>query len=96
MVATFAEFDSKPGSVRDALARARRGWLGALTQQVAIAQAAGDVASTPPAEMIAFEIDALLSSANVARNFTDDTSHLDMVRSLIELRLQPNAAASGG
>jgi hypothetical protein len=87
MAATFADYDSRPGSVRDALAGSRRGWLALLEQEAARAQAAGDLAPTPGAAMVAFEIDALLAAANVARNFADDTSSLDLARDLIDLRL---------
>ena len=92
MVATFSEYDSRPGPVRDALARARRGWLGLLEQQAALAQAAGDLATSPSAEMVAFEIDALLGAANVGRNFGDDTAPLTLARDLITLRLGAVAA----
>jgi AcrR family transcriptional regulator len=87
MAATFADYDSRPGAVRDALAGSRRGWLALLEQEAARAQAAGDLAPTPGAAMVAFEIDALLAAANVARNFADDTSSLDLARDLIDLRL---------
>ncbi len=42
--------------------------------------------------MVAFEIDAVLSAANVARNFSDDTGPLATARALIELRLGLAAA----
>lgn len=87
MVATLSEFDSRPGPVRDALSRARRHWLRLLEQQVAIAQAAGDLAPVPGAALLAFEVDALLASANVSRNLSDDTTPLDAARELIDLRL---------
>jgi AcrR family transcriptional regulator len=87
MGATIPDFDSRPGPVRDALASARRGWLSLLGREVAIAQRAGDLAASPPAEMLAFEIDAVLAAANVSRNLADDTSALDVARSLIDLRL---------
>jgi AcrR family transcriptional regulator len=87
MVATLSEFDSRPGPVRDALARARRGWLALLKRQADIAQTAGDVPSSASAEMLAFEIDALLTAANVARNLGDDTTPLAVARALIALRL---------
>jgi AcrR family transcriptional regulator len=87
MVATLSEFDSRPGPVRDALARARQAWLALLERQVAIAQAAGDVPSSPSAEMVAFEIDALLAAANVSRNLSDDTTPLTVARVLIASRL---------
>ncbi|MDQ6696138.1 MAG: TetR/AcrR family transcriptional regulator [Actinomycetota bacterium] len=87
MVATLSEFDSRPGPVRDALAQARRGWLSLLERQAVIAQAAGDIPASPPAGMLAFEIDALLASANVSRNLSDDTTPLTAARQLIALRL---------
>jgi AcrR family transcriptional regulator len=87
MVATLAEFDSHPGPVRDALAAARRAWLAALEEQVAAAVAAGDLPASPPPAMRAFEIDALLSAANVSRNLSDDTAPLDVARTLIGQRL---------
>jgi hypothetical protein len=94
MVATLAEFDSRPGPVRDALARARRGWLAVLEHEAALAQAAGDIPSSPPAEMVAFEIDALLAAANVTRNLSDDPAPLTAARRLIEFRLGATPAAS--
>jgi AcrR family transcriptional regulator len=94
MVATLSEFDSRPGPVRDALARARRGWLSLLEREAAIAQAAGDIPSSPPAAMLAFEIDALLAAANVSRNLSEAATPLAVARSLIALRLgaPPTAA----
>jgi AcrR family transcriptional regulator len=92
MVATLAEYDSRPGPVRDALARARHGWLKLLERQASIAQTAGDIQTVPAADMVAFEIDALLAAANISRNLSDDTSHLAAVRALITLRLGTSAA----
>jgi AcrR family transcriptional regulator len=95
MVATLSEFDSRPGAVRDALARARKGWLALLERQCSVAQDAGDIPIAPPAAMLAFEIDALLSSANVSRNLGDDTTPLDVARALIRLRLGDAPVAAG-
>jgi AcrR family transcriptional regulator len=95
MVATLSEYDSRPGSVRDALAAARQRWLSLLEHEAAIAQAAGDIPSSPPAAMLAFEIDAVLAAANVDRNLTDAATPLAVARSLIALRLAtpPTATA---
>jgi hypothetical protein len=95
MVATLSEFDSRPGPVRDALARARQGWLSLLEGQAAIAQAAGDIPSSPPAEMLAFEIDAVLAAANVSRNLSDDIAPLAVARALIDLRLEEAPTSKG-
>jgi len=91
MGATFSEFDSRPGAVRDGLARMRRGWLGLLERQAKIAQEAGDIPPVPTAAMLAFEIDALLAAANVSRNLTDDTAVLALARELITVRLGDTA-----
>ena len=88
MSATFAEFDSRPGPVRDALAATRDQWLGLLEHEIAVAQKAGDLGPSPTAAALAFEIDALLAAANVARNLRDDTAPLETARSLIALRLE--------
>lgn len=88
MVATLSEFDSRPGPVRDALTRARRRWLALLEQQAIVAQAAHEIPASPSAEMVAFEIDALLSAANLSRNLAADPAPLALVRSLIALRLE--------
>ena len=87
MVATLSEFDSRPGPVRDALRRARRGWLKLLERNASVAQERADIPDRPAAALIAFEVDALLSMANVQRNITDDAGALDDARRLIELRL---------
>jgi AcrR family transcriptional regulator len=87
MVATLSEFDSRPGPVRDALARARRGWLRLLSSQIAVAQNSGEIPASPSADALAFEIDALLSMANVDRNLSDETTPLETARDLIAMRL---------
>jgi AcrR family transcriptional regulator len=92
MVATLAEFDSRPGPVRDALARARTGWLAALAREAGHAQEAGEIPASPAPDMVAFEVDALLSAANVSRNLGDDTAPLDAARDLIAMRLRPASA----
>jgi hypothetical protein len=88
-----SEFDSRPGPVREALAQARRGWLEALEREAALAQSAGDIPGSPSPAMLAFEIDALLSAANVDRNLSDDTRPLEIARNLIALRLGGRSAA---
>jgi AcrR family transcriptional regulator len=87
MGATFAEFDSKPGPVRDALADTRTRWLGLIEREVATAQSADQIPAEPRAPLLAFEIDALLGAANVARNLHDDENALRIAREIVHLRL---------
>lgn len=87
MVSTIADYDSRPGPIRDAIARARHGWLELLESQARAAQRAGDIPDTPAPALVAFEVDALLSAANLQRNLTDDSAPLEHARELIALRL---------
>ena len=86
MAAVVPEFDSRPGPVRDALARARHDWLALLEREVTHAQANGDLGGIP-APMLAFEIDALLAAANTTRNTTGSIQPLRTARALINMRL---------
>lgn len=69
-VANRAYFDSKPGPVRDALARDQRSWLGFIAEQFRVAVDAGEIAGLD-AELAAFQVDALLSAANTALRMGD-------------------------
>ncbi|MFE7798770.1 TetR/AcrR family transcriptional regulator [Nocardia sp. NPDC057440] len=70
-VATIAEFDSKPGPVRDAIAEDRRDWLAFLAKEIRLAQEQGHLGERN-ADVIAFEIEAVLSAANTAQQMGED------------------------
>ncbi|WP_433756497.1 TetR/AcrR family transcriptional regulator [Nocardia sp. CA-135398] len=70
-VATIAEFDSRPGPVRDAIAEDHREWLDFLAKQIRHAQEAGDLTARD-ADAMAFEFDAVISAANTAQQMGDD------------------------
>jgi AcrR family transcriptional regulator len=69
-VATIAEFDSKPGPVRDAIIEDRRDWQAYLAKQIRRAQESGDLTGRDP-EATAFQLDAIFSSANTAHQMGD-------------------------
>jgi AcrR family transcriptional regulator len=62
--AAVAEFDSKPGPVRDAVVARRRYWVESLARGVREAQAAGEVRADVDAEQLAWELDWILVGAN--------------------------------
>ena len=74
--ANLAEFDSRPGPVRDALARDLRDWAALLTAEFRYAGA-----SDP--ELAAFQLDAVLCLANTALRM-GDTGATARVRSTLE------------
>jgi AcrR family transcriptional regulator len=88
MAATVPEFDSRPGPVRDALADAHRAWLSLLEGQIAQAQENRELAHDTPPDLLAFEIDALLTMANIACNLADQPQPLRAARTLLDIRLR--------
>ena len=65
MGATFAECDSHPGPLRDALVGVRAQWLAVLEHAITTAKRAGDLSRNPTAADLAFEIDALLADGRL-------------------------------
>ncbi|RFU36545.1 TetR/AcrR family transcriptional regulator [Actinomadura logoneensis] len=63
--ANLPEFDSRPGPVRDALARQRRDWLSVISAELRHAVDAGETAPLD-ADLTAFQIDAILNATNIA------------------------------
>ncbi|BDU01757.1 MULTISPECIES: TetR/AcrR family transcriptional regulator [Nocardia] len=70
-VATLAEFDSRPGPVRDAIAEDRRDWLTFLVKEIRRAQQQGHLDGRA-ADAVAFELDAVIAAAHTARQMGDE------------------------
>lgn len=71
--ATLAEFDSHPGPVRDLLVAHHAEWVSLLGHEVGHGVAAGELAEQDPG-LLAFQIDAVLRSTNIALRLGDDAS----------------------
>jgi AcrR family transcriptional regulator len=84
--AAAAEFDDRPGEVRDAVRAGVAGWLGELEHQAALAQADG-------AADLAFEIYSLGLGANACSRLLGDMSVFDRARDAIERRLRDRHGA---
>lgn len=72
LTAASCEFDGRPGRVRDAVARTLRLWNAVLAAEVVIAIEAGQMASTPDPEQVAFEMNAVAMAVNQARQLRAD------------------------
>lgn len=59
-----AEFDARPGRVRDALATIRRDWLRWLERELSEARSAGELRDDADLADLAFHLDALAIAAN--------------------------------
>ncbi|MBS0317357.1 MAG: TetR/AcrR family transcriptional regulator [Proteobacteria bacterium] len=64
-----AEFDDRPGPVRDALADSVRTWLAAVHRAVQLAQQTGELRADADARQIAFEIHGLILAVHNEARF---------------------------
>ncbi|MEC3918929.1 TetR/AcrR family transcriptional regulator [Nocardia sp. CDC160] len=80
--ANLAEFDSRPGPVRDALAENQRAWLELVAGELAYAVENGEIADLDT-DLAAFQIDAVLRAANTALRLGDSEA-VSKVRRVVE------------
>jgi AcrR family transcriptional regulator len=81
--AASAEFDSRPGSVRDEIARLTKAWLIALQEEIAFARSAKQVKATVDPVQVAFELHAYVQEANWAFKLFNDKSAFSHARQAI-------------
>ncbi|MFD3745734.1 TetR/AcrR family transcriptional regulator [Nocardia sp. NPDC058633] len=95
-VATLTEFSSKPGAVRDAVVADHDDWLAFLAGEVRKAQAMGELVDLDP-DLLVFELDAIVSAANIARQ-TGDSARVDAARTIANrlLSAAPDEAGPDG
>jgi hypothetical protein len=85
--AASAEFDSRPGAVRDQIARLTKAWVIALQDEISFAQSQKEIhASVKPAQL-AFELHAYVQEANWAFKLFDDKSAFRLARRAIADRI---------
>jgi AcrR family transcriptional regulator len=75
--ATSAEYDDRPGAVRDAIAAALDAWLGELERQAGIA-------GVGQPERFAFELYAVIMGANARFRLSGDRKVFDHARAALE------------
>jgi AcrR family transcriptional regulator len=93
--AAAAEFDGRPGAVRDRVAAIMKEWLAVLGRSVAEAQGEGQLdASADPAQL-AFELNALEMGANWAYQLHGDRQAFKRARAAMVERLRRLATPEG-
>lgn len=93
--AVAAEFDSRPGPVRDRIAEIMKEWLATLRRAVADAQAAGELKSEVDPTQMAFEFNALELGANWAFQLYGDKQAFARAREAILESLHRQATTRG-
>jgi AcrR family transcriptional regulator len=80
--ANLADFDSRPGPLRDELRKQHASWLALLADQVRRAVAVGELTGLDPADT-AFQLDATLTATNIALRL-GETHAVDRARRAID------------
>jgi hypothetical protein len=86
-VSAMGELDARPGPVRDGALAFSQEWLGLLAEQVAAAQAGGELDSVNDAAQVAFELNAYMVLGNMQFVATGDPAALARVREAVDARL---------
>ncbi|GJF32300.1 TetR family transcriptional regulator [Kitasatospora sp. NE20-6] len=91
--AVSAEYDARPGQLRDALAAAGLAWEEHLRDLVRAARAAGDLLPGTDAELLVFGLVGLLEAANAQALLYGDDTRYDLAAAGVEALLRGAAAA---
>ncbi|WP_259311714.1 TetR/AcrR family transcriptional regulator [Capillimicrobium parvum] len=90
--AVDAEFNARPGRVRDALAVARRDWIGLFVTTIEGAQGLGEIDPGVDARQLTFELDAFLLAANTDALLYDDPVAYERASTAMRARLRSAAS----
>jgi AcrR family transcriptional regulator len=93
--AAAAEFDSRPGPVRDRIAEIMKEWLATLRNAIIEAQQAGQLDKEIDATQLAFEFNSLELGANWAFQLYGEIRAFKRAREAIRERLSRHATAAG-
>jgi AcrR family transcriptional regulator len=94
--AASAEFDSRPGAVREQIAELTKAWMVALREEIEFAQSKAEILdSTKPAQL-AFELHSYVQEANWAFQLFDDKSAFLLARRAIATRINTASAKQVG
>jgi AcrR family transcriptional regulator len=85
--AASAEFDSRPGVVRNKIAKLTRAWVVALEDEVKEAQLLHQVSKKADPSQLVFELHAYVQEANWAFKLFDDKTAFARARSAIARRI---------
>jgi AcrR family transcriptional regulator len=86
--ATSAEFNHKPGPVRDRIVQMIQSWLSYLEHAVEQAQTAGELPDEPSARELAFQLDAFAQASNAQYQLFRDPAVFAEARRAIRERLE--------
>ena len=86
-VSVMAEFDTRPGRVRDRVAAYIATWVGHLREEAVVAQEQGQIAADEDVDQFVFEVQAALLLANTMWVLSKDPAVFDRARAAIADRI---------
>jgi AcrR family transcriptional regulator len=87
-ISTSAEFDTRPGPVKDRLLDFQSEWSERLERLVTDAQERGSLRPQERASQLVFELTSFLLMGNTAFVMNDDPAYLDRARAAVDERLR--------
>jgi AcrR family transcriptional regulator len=86
-ISAMGELDTRPGPVRDEAMAFSHHWLALLAEQIATAQATGDLDPGADPQQVAFELHAFMVLGNMQFVATGEPAFLEQVRRAVDTRL---------
>lgn len=86
--AAMAEFDARPGPIRDRIARAQQEWMATLERSVGEAQRLGELRNDVDPAQLAFELESVLVTANWYFHLFGDRGQLGRARTGLQRLLE--------
>lgn len=87
-----AEFDDRPGPVRDAIQASQKAWIGTLEKAVGLAIFEGHLFSTTEPSQVAFEIEGVLLASQFADRLLNDPRTVERARNAVTAILARHGA----
>jgi AcrR family transcriptional regulator len=90
--AASAEFDSRPGAVREQIVELTKAWMAALREEIEFAQSKAEILGSVKPAQLAFELHAYVQGANWAFKLFNDKSAFLLARRAIATRIDAASA----
>ena len=91
----MAEFDCRPGPIRDRIAELQAAWMNTLQRAASKAVAGAELRRDTEVELLAFDVEAALLSANWYVHLFSDGSYIGRAKQSIRARIEADCTSRG-
>lgn len=93
--AASAEFDGRPGGVREHIMKLVRSWVHYLEREVEVARKTGQLLTIVKPDLLAFDLHASVQEANLYRQLFEREDAFDLARLAVDAKLVSACTAEG-